>query len=139
MHNDIRRKALTKLAFYGSTWVTGSPRFGIPQLTVGQAMYNLNSQTCNTTNNNLSTSNIYMPRPRTTLASDPAFYASALGRRNITDQIVNTGIGVNSPAKSLLHAGIGALAGNFIANALKTGPFVRGLMTATGANYGYNN
>jgi hypothetical protein len=81
-------------------------------MTVGQVMYNANS---------------------------PMSILSQSDRRKLTDKIVGAGINVNSPAKSLLRAGIGALAGNFISNMLGAGPFMRGVATAAGAQYGYNH
>lgn len=59
--------------------------------------------------------------------------------RSLTDRIIDSGVDVNSPAKKLLHAGIGALAGNFISNMLGAGPFTRGVATTLGARYGYNH
>ena len=112
MTDRIRAEALTKLAFFGPAPVPGAPYFAPPPLTVGQAMYNVNA------------------------------FGSPLSmhdKRLINDKIVNSGINVNAPAKSLFRAGIGALAGNFIANALGLGPFNRGLATAIGANYGYGH
>jgi len=104
--------ALEKLAYYGPAAVTGAPMYFPPPPTVGQVVYNINS---------------------------PTSQLSPANRRFLTDKIVDTGINVNAPGKSLLRAGLGALAGNFISNALGVGPFGRGLATAIGASYGYNN
>ena len=110
MTPDLRAKAITKLAYFGAAPVPGMLQFTSPPLTVGQVMYNANA------------------------------FGSPLSmhdRRLFTDKVVNSGLSVNDPAKSLIRAGIGALAGNFIANALGMGPFKRGIATAIGANYGY--
>lgn len=72
------------------------------------------------------------------LAKAPKTNIPGMSGRDFTDSVIKTNVNVNAPAKSLLNAGIGALAGNFIANTLKTGPFMRGIMTAAGASYGYN-
>lgn len=112
MTATARTEALTKLAFFGTAYVPGTPVFAPPAPTVGQAMYNVNA------------------------------FGTPLSpheKRVITDNIVNSGIDVNAPAKSLLHAGIGALAGNFIANTLGLGPLNKGLATAIGAYYGYRH
>lgn len=111
MNSNIRRAALLKLAYFGPAWVPGAPFYQNQSPTaVGQVIY-------------MAKQDQSMP---------------PMASRRLTDDIVSTGVNVNSPAKNLFKAGIGALAGNFISNALKAGPFVRGLMTATGANYGYN-
>lgn len=111
MTKSARLAAITKLAYFGPAPVIGVPCYGPPPpMTVGQVMYNVNS---------------------------PFSNFSAQNKRKITDRIVNTGLDVNDPAKKLLHAGIGALAGNFISNAIGAGPFMRGVATALGANYGY--
>ena len=112
MTPDLRAKAIIKLAYFGAAPVPGAPQFTSPPLTVGQVMYNANA------------------------------FGSPLSmqdRRAFTDKVVNSGLNVNDPAKSLIRAGIGALAGNFIANALGLGPFNRGVATAIGANYGYRH
>lgn len=109
---EIRRLALEKLAFHGSAQVIGSPMYYTPPLSVGQVLYHVNSPYNPMTNHQ---------------------------KRQLIDSINGTKIDVNKPAKSLLRAGIGALAGNFISTALGAGPFMRGLSTAIGANYGYNN
>lgn len=107
-----RSRALTKLAYFGSAAVQGSPSFFPAPLTVGQVMHDI--------------SNPFSPMSRPMA-------------RSLTDRIVNSGVDVNSPAKKLLHAGIGALAGNFISNMLGAGPFARGVATTLGARYGYNH
>lgn len=112
MLDSTRRIALEKLAYFGPAYVAGAPSFYTPPLTVGQVMYNINN---------------------------PASPLSQSDRRLLTNKIVQTNTNVNSPAKSLLRAGIGALAGNFIATTLGAGPFTRGMATAIGANYGYRN
>lgn len=103
--------ALEKLAYFGAAPVPGSPSFMHPTLTVGQMMYR---------------------------AGGPYSPLSPAQTRSLNDKIVQTGIDVNSPAKRLLGAGIGALAGNFISNAMGAGPFMRGMATGIGAHYGYN-
>lgn len=107
---DTRQRALEKLAFFGPAAVSGSPFYTHPPMSVGQTMY----------------------------AANASSFLSTFQKRQINNRIVATGADVNSPVKNILKAGIGALAGNFIANALKAGPFMRGMITATGANYGYN-
>jgi hypothetical protein len=112
MTKTARFYALYKLAYFGPAPVLGSPNYGPPPpMTVGQVMYNVN------------------------IPSSPLQDAD---RRRMLDSIVNSGKNVNAPAKSLLNAGIGALAGNFISNALGAGPFMRGFATAVGAINGYN-
>ena len=112
MTEAIRKEALEKLAYFGPAPVTGAPMYFPPPPTVGQVMYGING---------------------------PMSPLSPADKRFLTDKIVNTGINVNAPGKSLIRAGLGALAGNFISNALGVGPFGRGLATAIGANYGYNH
>ena len=109
---NIRAAALEKLAYFGRSDVSGSPAFMTPPMTVGQVMYN---------------------------AGSPAFGLHPDVARGINNSIVRSGLSVNDPAKKLFHAGIGALASNFIANKLGVGPFARGVITAAGANYGYNH
>ena len=112
MTETVRSLALTKLAYFGPAPVIGVPHYGPPPpLTVGQVMYRANM---------------------------PFLPLSGIDRRKMLDSIVDTGKNVNAPAKSLLNAGIGALVGNFISNQLGAGPFMRGVATAVGANYGYN-
>ena len=111
MTAEERTYALEKIAYFGPADVVGSPSYTRPPLTVGQMMYR---------------------------SGGPYSPLTPVQSRELNDSIVRTGIDVNSPAKSLLHAGIGALAGNFISNALGAGPFMRGMATAIGANYGYN-
>lgn len=105
----LLQRGLVKSAFSGIAPVPGSPYFTPPPLTVGQTMYNVG-------------------------VTDGL---SPFQKRQINGAIVDTGLGVNSPAKNLLKAGVGAMAGNFIGKMLGVGPFWRGVMTATGANYGY--
>lgn len=112
MNGAVRRHALEKLAYFGSAPVNGVPVYLTPPPTVGQVMY---------------------------LANSPMSPLPPASGRFLTDRIVNTGINVNAPAKSLIRAGLGALAGNFISNALGAGPFGRGLATGIGATYGYNH
>lgn len=109
IHSNYRKQAIEKLAFFGPAPVTGAPIYRTPPLTVGQSLYSL-----------------------------PSMNLSPYHQREIHDKIVNSGLHVNKPAKSLLNAGIGALAGNFISTTLGMGPFMRGALTAIGANYGYN-
>ena len=112
MTKTARVYALYKLAYFGPAPVLGAPHFGPPPpMTVGQVMYNANM---------------------------PFSPLTGVDRRKMLDSIVNSGKNVNAPAKSLLNAGIGALAGNFISNALGAGPFMRGVATAVGAINGYN-
>ena len=104
---------LCKMAYFGPAPVFGSPVLPPPPpLTVGQVMYNV---------------------------SAPGSPMSGVQQREFKDQVVHTGLNVNSPARSLLRAGVGAVAGNLISNALGMGPFMRGVMTAAGAGYGYNH
>lgn len=105
----LSQGSLVKSAFSGIAPVPGSPYYVPPTMTVGQTMYNVGVDSS----------------------------LSPYQKRQINGAIVNTGIGVNSPAKNLLKAGVGAMAGNFIGKMLGVGPFWRGVMTATGANYGY--
>lgn len=112
MIHAVRKEALEKLAYFGTASVSGTPVYLTPPPTVGQMLYNVNGP--------------YSP-------------LSQSDKRFLSDRIVNTGINVNASGKSLLRAGLGALAGNFISNALGVGPFGRGLATAIGANYGYNS
>lgn len=113
MTKEARIAAIEKIAYIGGGYdPEGYCTYRTPPPTVGQFMYNVNGP--------------YSP-------------LSSFEKRKITDRVVDTGIDVNSPAKSLLRAGIGALAGNFLANAFGAGPFMRGVATTIGANYGYNN
>lgn len=113
MNRILRERALEKLAYFGPVGVTGTPVYAVPPPpTVGQVMYGINSP--------------YSP-------------LSQADKRFLNDKIVGTGINVNAPGKSLLKAGLGALAGNFISNALGIGPFGRGLATGIGASYGYRH
>ena len=112
MTESIRQEALEKLAYFGPAPVQGVPPYTVPPATVGQVMYGINAP--------------YSP-------------LSPATRRFLNDKIINTGINVNAPGKSLIRAGLGALAGNFISNALGAGPFGRGLATGIGASYGYNH
>lgn len=112
MTSAERDSALTKLAYFGTAAVAGAPAYFTPPLTVGQVMHDVSSPFSS------------LPPP--------------LARR-VNDDIVGSGVDVNSSAKRLLHAGIGALAGNFISNMLGAGPFMRGVSTALGAKYGYNH
>lgn len=112
MTPELRTKALVKLAYFGAAAVPGMQQFTVPPLTVGQVMYNANA-----------------------LGSPMSMHE----KRIFMDKVVNSGLNVNDPAKNLIRAGIGALAGNFIANALGLGPFKRGIATAIGANYGYRH
>lgn len=120
MTSAQRATALVKLAFYpgvfsgsfghpGTNPIAGSTTFFAPQITVGQAMTDIGA---------LQT-------------------LSMADRRRALDQIVSTGIDVNSPAKKLLSAGIGALAGKMVTKALGFGPFAQGVASTIGANYGY--
>lgn len=107
-----RRFALMKLAYFGYAGVNGTPTFTTPQMTVGQQLYLLNS-------------NPYLPSNQV---------------RQAKDSLVNSGIDVNTPLSKAIKTGIGALAGNFIAkNILKSSPFMQGVLTTLGANYGYNH
>ena len=112
MTKGARVNALMKLAYFGPASVIGRCTYRTPPPTVGQTIYNINA---------------------------PYSQIPQYEKRMLTDSIVDTGINVNSPAKSLFHAGIGALAGNFLSNALGAGPFLRGVATTLGASYGYNN
>ena len=103
--------ALKKLAYYGPAPVQGAPVFVQPPLTAGQVLYGV---------------------------GNPAYGLPPWKARAIANGIVRSGVDVNSPAKRLVNAGIGALAGNFVSNMLGAGPFGRGLATAIGASYGYN-
>lgn len=107
----FRSLALTKMAFYGDASVRGSPSYLNPSLTVGQTLYDLNS-------------NPYLPPHKV---------------REAHDSIIASGKDVNSPIKTALKAGIGAFAGNLIANKfLHSGPFMQRVLTTLGANYGIN-
>lgn len=112
MTYEERMGAIEKLAYFGPAYVAGAPQYVVPPPTVGQVMYGINGP--------------YSPLAPAT-------------RRFLNDKITNTGINVNAPGKSLIRAGLGALAGNFISNALGAGPFGRGLATGIGASYGYNH
>lgn len=104
-----KEQALTKLAFYGNAAVSGSVNYFAPQLTVGQAM--------------------------TDLAALHAL--SAYDRRRALDQIVQTGVDVNSPLRSLIGAGLGAFAGKTLTKALGFSPFTQGVAATLGGQYGY--
>jgi hypothetical protein len=112
MTRKDRHIALTKLAFFGPAQVQGAPAFAVPPLTAGQVLYGV---------------------------GNPAYGLPPWKARAIANGIVRSGVDVNSPARKLINAGIGALAGNFVSNMLGAGPFGRGLATAIGASYGYNN
>ena len=109
MTSDQRSQAITKLAFYGNASVNGCPNYFMPQPTVGQMMADLNS---------LQT-------------------ITPFERRRALDQIVSTGVDVNSPIKSLISAGIGAIAGKAITKALGFSPFAQGVAATLGGQYGY--
>lgn len=111
MTREARYAAIEKIAFYGPASVTGIPSYTLPPATVGQVMYG---------------------------AMNPAYGLPPWKARAIMNSIVDSKVDVNSPAKKLMNAGIGALAGNFISNMLGAGPFGRGMATAIGASYGYN-
>ena len=111
MTKEARISSIMKLAYFGPASL-GHSSYRTPPPTVGQTIYNINGP--------------YSP-------------LQPLDRRMLTDRIVDTGLNVNSPAKNLLNAGLGALVGNFLSNAFGAGPFIRGAATAIGANYGYNN
>lgn len=111
MTRSARLAALEKLAYFGPAADPRHLPYSRPPLTVGQIMYGIGS---------------------------PACLLDAQEKRQLTDRIVGSGVDVNSPAKRLVSAGIGALAGNFIANMFGAGPFNRGIATAIGAKYGYN-
>lgn len=108
MTGKARLSALSKLAFCGPADVYGSPSFDVPVPTVGQAMTGINA-------------NLSIP---------------AGIRRSALDRIVRTGIDVNSPARKLFGAGLGALAGNLVSRAFGFGLLGRTAATAIGANYG---
>lgn len=105
---DFRQRAIEKLAFYGPASVWGTPIYFAPQMTVGQTMTNINA--------------------------NPTL--SPFDRRRALDQIVSTGIDVNSPAKKLIGAGLGAFAGNLVGKALGMGTFGRAIASLAGAHYG---
>lgn len=111
MDFSTRVKAMHKLAFFGPAKVSGSPGFMHPPMTVGQLMYDINAQAERAGNE----------------------------RRKYLNDIVNTGVDVNAPVRSLIGAGFGALAANGISKMLGMNPFYRGITTAIGANYGYKN
>ena len=110
MNSQARASALRKLAFFGPCDVPGTPVYFAPQITVGQTMTNLNAQP----------------------------FISPFQKRQALDQIVNTGLDVNAPAKKLFGAGLGAVAGNLIGKALGFGTLGRTLTTFAGAHYGSN-
>lgn len=104
-----KAQALTKLAFYGPAPVFGAPVYLPPPVTVGQAMTDINAIQA----------------------------LSAYDRRRAIDQIVATGVDVNSPLRNLFTAGLGALAGKTISKALGLSPFTQGVAATMGAQYGY--
>ena len=109
MTHDQRSQALLKLAFYGNAAVAGSVNYFAPQLTVGQAMADINAIQA----------------------------LSSYDRRRALDQIVSTGVDVNSPLRSLIGAGLGAFAGKTITKALGFSPFTQGVAATLGGQYGY--
>ena len=104
-----KEQALTKLAFYGNAAVAGGVNYFAPQLTVGQAMTDINALQA----------------------------LSAYDRRRALDQIVATGVDVNSPIRGLIGAGLGAFAGKAITKALGFSPFTQGVAATLGGQYGY--
>ena len=106
-------EAIEKLAFFGTASVSGSPSYAVPRPTLGDMQ-------------------------RAMLASPYTSGMPPSMARRMSDRLTATGLPVSTPAKSVMKAAIGGLAGNFIANALGTGPFMRGVMTAAGAGIGYN-
>lgn len=107
---EEKKDVLQKLAFYGSASVLGSPAYTTPPMTVGQVLYN---------------------------AGAPSSPFTGSSFRAFSDQVNKSGLNVNSPAKNLFKAGIGALAGNFLGKTLGVSPFFRGVLSTVGANYGY--